>query len=51
MQDVYVYKAGAVTYFFLPEKVLFSQLGVTIKFLNLMIFYYFEFIEYLDDVK
>ena len=31
--------------------VLFSQVGVTCKFLNSMIFILFEFFEYFDDVK
>ena len=31
--------------------VLFSQVGITSKFLNLMILKFFEFIVYFDDVK
>ena len=42
--------AGAVTYFFLTYKVLFSQVGVITKFLNSTIFKYFELMEYFDDV-
>ena len=30
---------------------LFSQVSETTKFLNLMIFKYFDFVEYFDDVK
>ena len=37
-----VYKAGAVTYFFLTQKVLFSQVGVITKFLNSIIFNFFN---------
>ena len=36
---------------FIPNIILFSQVGVITKFLNSMIFKYFEFIEYFDDVK
>ena len=37
--------------FFLTKKVKFSQVNVISKFLNLMIFNFFEFIKYFDDVQ
>ena len=48
LQDVLVYKAGVVIDVFLTKKVLFSQVGVTSKFANSMIFKNFE---YFDDFK
>ena len=36
LQDIFVYKEGAVTYFFLTLKVLFSKVGIITKFLNSM---------------
>ena len=45
-------QSGSGDLFFpLLKSPVFSQVGFISKFLNLMIFYFFEFIEYFDDVK
>ena len=44
LRDVFVYQEGAFTYFFHTQKDRFSQVDVTTKISDSMMFKYFEFI-------